>query len=155
MKFRIATAAVLALGVALGTSGCNLIQPQATTKQYDASDGIGVNVGALKLRDLILISNDGQIGSLILTGVNTTGTDITLTITYGGDHKVEHVIPSSDLGGASWGGPGESQIILDAIETEPGAMIQLAFNDGTETVSTLVPVLTTGQPEYAGLEPKS
>ena len=44
MKFRIVLAASLALGVALGTSGCNLIQPQATTKQYDASDGVGVNV---------------------------------------------------------------------------------------------------------------
>jgi hypothetical protein len=154
VKFRIAIAAALAVGVALGTTGCNLIQPQATTKHYDASDGVGVNVGALSLRDLIVISNDGITGSLLLTGVNTTGSDIKLTITYAGGGKVEQLIPSSDLQGTTWGGHGDAQIILNNIATKPGSLIELAFTDGIETVSTLVPVLSTGQPEYKGLEPK-
>lgn len=154
MKFRIALAAVLAVGVALGTTGCNLIQPQATTKHYDASDGIGVNVGSLKLRNLIVISNDGKIGSLLLTGVNTTGQDVNLTVTYAGGKKVVESVPSSDFRGTTWGGRDEPQIILEGIDTEPGGMIELAFTDGIETFATLVPVLTTGQPEYAGLEPK-
>ncbi len=154
MKFRIVLAASLALGVALGTSGCNLIQPQATTKQYDASDGVGVNVGALKLRNLIVISNDGQLGSLILTGVNTTGHDATLTISYGDGKMSQQIVPSSDLRGKTWGGHDESQIILDGINTKPGALLQVTFSDGTGNNSTLVPVLTTGQPEYKGLEPK-
>ena len=154
MKFRIALAATLAVGVALGTSGCNLIQPQATTKHYDASDGIGVNVGALKLRNLIVLSNDGELGSLLLTGVNTTGKDATLTVTYGGGKQVQQVIPSSDLRGTTWGGHDEAQIILKDIATAPGSMIELGFTDGVETIPALVPVLTTGQPEYNGLEPK-
>jgi hypothetical protein len=153
VKIRIAVAAVLALGVALGTSGCNLIQPQATTKHYDASDGVGVNVGALKLRNLIVLSNDGVIGSLLLTGVNSTGADLKLTITYA-NGKTTQIVPSSDLGGKTWGGHDEPQIILNNISTAPGAMIELSFTDGTETVTTLVPVLTTGQPEYQGLEPR-
>ena len=153
MKFRIAIAAVLAVGVALGTSGCNLIQPQATTKHYDASDGVGVNVGALKLRNLIVLSDDGVIGSLLLTGVNTTGRDVTLTATYG-EGVTKQVVPSSDLRGKTWGGHGEPQIILTNINTAPGAMIEISFTDGVETVTTLVPVLTTAQPEYKGLEPK-
>ena len=154
MKFRIVLAASLALGVALGTSGCNLIQPQATTKQYDASDGIGVNVGALKLRDLIVISNDGQLGSLILTGVNTTGHDITLSIGYGEGKISQQIVPSSDRRGKTWGGRNESQIILDGINAKPGAMLEVTFSDGTGNNTTLIPVLTTGQPEYNGLEPQ-
>ena len=154
MKFRIVLAASLALGVALGTSGCNLIQPQATTKQYDPSDGVGVNVGALKLRDLIVISNDGELGSLILTGVNTTGRDIALTMGYGEGKVSRQIVPSSDLRGKTWGGHDQPQIILDGINTKPGALLQITFSDGTGNNTTLVPVLTTGQPEYKGLEPK-
>jgi hypothetical protein len=154
VKFRIALAAVIAVGVALGTTGCELIQPQATTRHYDASDGVGVNVGALKLRNLIVLSNDGELGSLLLTGVNTSGKDITLTVTYGSDTKIIQTVPSSDFRGTTWGGHDEPQIILGGIATAPGGMIELAMTDGVETVSTLVPVLTTGQPEYAGLQPK-
>ena len=47
MKVRIVVAAALAVGISLGTAGCNLIQPQATTNPYDASDGVGINVGDL------------------------------------------------------------------------------------------------------------
>lgn len=154
MKFRIAIAAVIAVGVALGTTGCGLIQPQATTRHYDASDGIGVNVGTLKLRNLIVLSNDGTTGSLLLTGVNTTGKDVELTVTYAGGKKAVQAIPSSDFRGTTWGGHDEPQIILGGIDTAPGGMIELAFTDGVETVATLVPVLTTGLPEYEGLAPK-
>lgn len=154
MKIRIVIAAAIAVGVALGTTGCGLIQPQATTRHYDASDGVGVNVGKLKLRNLIVLSNDGLIGSLLLTGVNTTGKAIDMVATYGSGINVVQSVPSSDLNGTTWGGHGEPQIILGNIDTQPGAMIEIMFTDGTESVSTLVPVLTTGQPEYEGLQPK-
>ena len=65
MKFRAVIAAAIVAGVALGTSGCNLIQPQATTKSYNASDGVAVQVGTLNLQNLILISNDGELASLM------------------------------------------------------------------------------------------
>jgi len=154
VKIRIVLAAVIAVGVALGTTGCELIQPQATTRHYDASDGVGVNVGVLKLRNLIVLSNDGELGSLLLTGVNTTGKDVKLSVTYAGGTNVVETVPSSDFRGTTWGGHGEPQIILPGIATAPGGMIELALTDGVETVTTLVPVLTTGQPEYQGLEPK-
>jgi hypothetical protein len=154
VKIRIVIAAAIAVGVALGTTGCELIQPQATTRHYDASDGVGVNVGKLKLRNLIVLSDDGVIGSLLLTGVNTTGKPIDMVATYGSGNSVVQSIPSSDLNGKTWGGHGDPQIILGNIDTQPGAMIEISFTDGAETVSTLVPVLTTGQPEYKGLQPK-
>ena len=67
MKVRIVVAAALALGVAFGTAGCNLIQPQATTTPYDASDGVGINVGDLSLRNLMIISDNGETGNLLLS----------------------------------------------------------------------------------------
>ena len=156
MKFRAVIAAAIVAGVALGTSGCNLIQPQATTKSYNASDGVAVQVGTLNLQNLIVISNDGELASLMLTGVNTTGKDQVLTINYvaaGVAHSVSQIVPSSDQRGTTWGGKGEPQIILEQIATAPGSMMEIAFAADGGSVSTLVPVLTTAQPEYNGLEP--
>lgn len=156
MKFRIVIAAAIAAGVALGTSGCNLIQPQATTKSYDASDGVSLAVGAVNLQNLIVISDNGELASLMLTGVNTTGRDQTLTINYvaaGVAHTVTQVIPSSDLRGTTWGGKGDAQILLTQIATKPGSMMELSFAADGAKGSTLVPVLSTDQPEYNGLGP--
>lgn len=119
MKFRIAIAAVIAVGVALGTTGCGLIQPQATTRHYDASDGIGVNVGTLKLRNLIVLSNDGTTGSLLLTGVNTTGKDVELTVTYAGGKKAVQAIPSSDFRGTTWADTMNPRLFLAASTPHP------------------------------------
>jgi len=156
VKFRIIAAVAIAAGVALGTSGCNVIQPQATTKSYNASDGVAVTVGSINLQDLIVLSNDGKLASLLLTAVNTTTADKTLTINYvsaGVNHTKSIVVPVNEHVGTTWGGHGDPQIILDQIATAPGSMMEISFSVDGATQSTLIPVLTTAQPEYKGLEP--
>lgn len=155
-KTRIIAAAILAASVALGTTGCDMIQPQATTKHYDASDGISLNVGSLGVRNAIVISDDGELASLLVSVVNGTGSARTLSIQYVGagvSHTVSVAVPTSDLRGTTWGGHNDPQIILPQIATHPGSMLEINFSDGTATQSTLVPVLTTAQPEYNGLGP--
>ena len=158
MKVRIVVAAALAATVALGLSGCNLIQPQATTKHYDASDGVGVNVGDVQLRNLILISDNGTDGNLLLTAANTTGKDVTVSIQYTVDGKVlggELTVPHSQFT-TDWGRKGQAQIILNDINTAPGGILPVTFQSGnSDSKTAYVPVLTTGQPEYAGLAPKA
>ena len=158
MKVRIAISAILAIGLALGTTGCNLIQPQATTHQYDPSDGIGVNVGEVQLRNLILISNDGEAASLLLSAINTTGSDIDLSIQFlskGTMVQGQLTVPSSHTP-TSWGGAKEDKIVFEGINAQPGSLLEVYFQYGSADGKTaLVPVLTTGQPEYEGLEPST
>ena len=71
VKVRVLVAAALAVSVALGTAGCNLIQPQATRIAYDPSDGVSVNVGGLDLRNLMIISDNGKTGNFLLSAVNS------------------------------------------------------------------------------------
>jgi hypothetical protein len=157
VKLRIAVSAALAISIALGTTGCNLFQPQATRNHYDASDGVAVNVGELDLRNLIVISNDGQLGSLVLSGINTSKLDATVTVQYQSEGKMQKetfALPYSEQP-TSFGGRDEPQIVLHNIGTEPGAMMQIFFTTGTVAgAGTLVPVLSSAQPEYAGLAPK-
>lgn len=157
MKVRIVVAAALAATVALGLSGCNLIQPQATLKQYDASDGVGVNVGEINLRNLIVITDNGKDGNLLLTTVNTTGEDVDLSIQYtvggtvlGGVLTVPHGQTSTDFGRT-----GQEQIILTDIDTPAGAVLPITFQYGNADSKTVyVPVLDSDLPEYSGLAPK-
>ncbi len=158
MKVRIVVSALVAIGLALGTSGCNLIQPQATTQHYDASDGIGVDVGDIDLRNLIVISDNGTSGSLMMSAINTTGSDVLLNVEFESDGVMvggRLKVPYSQQP-TSWGSTPETQLILEGINTEPGAMLKVYFQYGeAEGKSVLIPVLTSGQPEYRGLEPAS
>jgi hypothetical protein len=156
VKIRSVLIGVLIASVALGTAGCNLIQPQATTHHYDASDGVGVNVGPVQVRNLILISDNGEAGQLMFDAVNTTGADIVLHISF----TVDGVVTTQDVTIVSaeqpvgFGGPGEPQVQLYSFGVAPGGMLQLALQAAdSETKSVFVPVLTTGQPEYNGLTP--
>ena len=156
MKVRIAISAILALGLVLGTTGCNLIQPQATTNFYNASDGISVNVGELQLRNLILISDDGTTGSLLMSAINTTGSDVNLSVQFlskGAMVDGQLVVPSAQAA-TSWGSQAEDKIVFEGMDSAPGSMLEVYFQYGSaDGVTALVPVLTTGQPEYKGLEP--
>ena len=157
MKVRIVVAAALAVGVALGTSGCNLIQPQATRHAYDASDGIGVNLNGLDLRNLIVISDNGETGNLLLSATNSSGEDVELHIGFvsGGTVVDGHLeVPSNDKIPTSWGSGSEDRIILGGINTMPGGLLEISFEANGEQKTALVPVLTSSQPEYEGLAPK-
>jgi hypothetical protein len=156
VKIRFVLVAALVASVALGTAGCNLIQPQATTKKYDPSDGVGVNVGALQLRNLILISDDGVTGQLMFDAINTTGSDIDLNIAFTANGMVSTQVVTivSSLWPISFGGRDEPQVQLTDFGVPPGAMIELSLLAGdSETKTLFVPVLTTQLPEYNGLTP--
>ena len=156
MKVRITVSALLAIALSLGASGCNLIQPQATTRMYDASDGISANVGDLQLRNLILISNDGKSASLLMAAVNTTGSNVKLSMQFlskGALVSGQIDVPSSNSA-TSWGSATANKIIFDGIDTTPGSMLQVYFQYGDADGKTaLIPVLTSKQAEYKGLQP--
>ena len=157
MKIRAVLAIALALAVATGTAGCNLIQPQATTKQYDASDGVGVNLGDLDLNNLILLSdNGGESGNLVVGAINTSGAPITLNISYtsnGSLATVVAVIPTSERV-IGYGGKDQPQIVLRDFDVAAGGTLTLTLQAGDgDTRVTIVPVLNTDLPEYRGLTP--
>lgn len=158
MKVRVIVAAALAAGVLLGTSGCALIQPQATRTAYDPSDGVSMDLGIVDIENLTVISNDGLTGSLLMSVANSSGEDVTLHLGFvsGGSMAEGTVnVPSNDQEPTSWGSDKEEKLILGGINTMPGGLLQMAFaaNNG-EIKTVLVPVLTSEQPQYEGLEPQ-
>lgn len=155
MKARIAASIVLAVGIALGTAGCDLIAPQETLRIVTASDGVNGKVGSVDVRNAMIISDDGKVGNLVVTLVNQGDTPHLVTIKQGDDIKVGQVsVGAGTL--RSIGGPTEKRLTIEHLDTKPGALHKVYFQYGDEPgVQLNVPVLDGSLPEYQDYAPTS
>ena len=153
MKARLAASAALALGIAIGGSGCAMITYQATTEKYDASDGVPADVGTLDIRNILVVSEDGRDGNLVMTVVNTGDDDVTLEVqVVDGSSSVELDIDAGET--IALGTDEEEPLLLEGIDAEPGTLVPLYFQYGTEEGAEVqVPVLDGRLPEYEDLVP--
>jgi hypothetical protein len=153
VKARLAASAVLAVGLVLGASGCSMLTYQATTEHYDASDGVSVNVGDLDVRNILVVSDDGEDGNLVLTVVNTGEDDAELGVQVG-EGGSEPLIIEVEAGATVSLGGDEEPLLLEGIDTQPGALLPIFFQYGTaEGIEKLVPVLDGRLSEYSDLAP--
>ncbi|NQX29792.1 hypothetical protein HQQ81_20790 [Microbacteriaceae bacterium VKM Ac-2854] len=154
MKARIAASIVLAVGVAMGTAGCNLIAPQATTYHYDPSDGVSANVGDIAVRNAMIISDDGELGNLVVTVVNSGTEDIDLDVQYETAGGLGSATITAEPGTTVVGEHGDQVVQLEDLGTVAGSLITTYFSYGSEEqAEALVPVLTSDMESYSTLAP--
>lgn len=126
---------------------------QATTEAYTPGDGIAADIGDLDLRNVLIVSDDGVDGNLVMTVVNTGEEDVSLGLQFGDDSQTVEVEVEA---GASLvlGGGDEEPLLLEGIDTEPGSFLPVYFQYGdAEGAEKLVPVLDSSLPEYSSLAP--
>lgn len=127
---------------------------QATTEHYDASDGVSANVGDLDLRNVLVVSEDGVDGNLVMTVVNTGDEDATLGVQFGegGGEVVDVEVEAGQT--LVLGSDEEDPVLLEGIDAEVGGLLPLYFQYGdVEGIEKMVPVLDARLPEYADLAP--
>jgi len=127
---------------------------QATTEHYDASDGVSANVGDLDLRNVLVVSDDGADGNLVMTVVNTGEDDATLGVQFGegGGDVIEVEVEAGQT--LVLGSDEDEPVLLEGIDAEVGGLLPMYFQYGdVEGVEKLVPVLDARLPEYADLAP--
>lgn len=140
--------ASLAMGgaLALTATGCAMISPQATTISYSAAEGTNVvGAGPVQVRNAQIVANeDGSEGNFVAALVNDTDETQTLNIDFGGedsDISLTVRVPADTV--LSLGAEdGEEPILIENLDTMPGAYIDAYFQSGDaggELVS--VPVL--------------
>lgn len=146
---RIAGAAALATAALLGMSACSLVAPVATLIEYDPADGVGADLGDVKVRDAqALIGDSGAISIylyVINSGAETAqlnvalgegGTDGTETLTLragtsstvGGPDDTDSIIvedPTAALLGGLYP-------VYVQVGDEPGQVLQLPVLDATD-----------------------
>ena len=159
MRRRIALAAVLAAGLILGTTGCGLFAPQATLIPYDASDGVSVNVGALEVRNALVISPKGTDGALVGVFINTSKKALTVDLDYtthssGTAKTFEQPIELEPGEVISFGNPGVKQLVLNDLNVEPGSLVKVYIAPaGVAGKNVLLPVLINSDGVYNGDAP--
>ena len=146
---------VVAAGILLGTSGCNLFAPQATTIHYDASDGVSGNLGDLAIRNAMLITDDGENANLVVHVVNGGDDDIELLVQYdGAGEKVDKTVTIDANATTEFGIPGGESVAVESLNASAGSLFPVFFQYGDLTgIELLVPVLDGTLPEYSTLVP--
>jgi len=147
---------IAAIGIgALAFTGCSAINPQSTTMNYSASDGVKLDMGNLELRNVLIVSGGADApGRVLGTFYNTSASDITLTIGGARGSQTEVTVKA---GGNPVVLDGKAdKAILSTISSPPGAMEALNLRQsggGTETATLNVPVLDGTLAEYKSMVP--
>jgi hypothetical protein len=151
VKARLAASAVLALGIAIGGTGCGMITYQATSEPYDPSDGVSAEVGALAIRNILVVSEDGDEGSMTLSVTNSGTEDATLELEVGSETlEVDVEAGQTVAPGAS----DEDPLLVEGLDAEVGGLVPVfVTTEGAEGREVSVPVLDGRLPEYEDLVP--
>lgn len=157
MRARIAASVLLSAGILLGTSGCNLYAPQATTIQYDASDGVSGNVGDVGVRNVIVLSEDGETANVLVSLVNQGDAPVSLNVQYeAASGKVTQTITVNGNSVVSLGAEDAPALVLENVDVAPGTLFPIFFQYGEETgVEVLAPVLDGTLITYSTLLPEA
>lgn len=89
-KARRTVMASLAAAAIVGATGCSAINYQATTHQYDPSDGVGVEIEDVKYADIIFLTTRDSdaaraIGSIVNTAYGPQAQDAQVEISVDGE----------------------------------------------------------------------
>ncbi|MCC6269873.1 MAG: hypothetical protein IT190_01200 [Microbacteriaceae bacterium] len=155
MRARLAASAILVALLAVGTTGCTFMTDQATTNKYDPSDGIGTSLGNITVNNALLVTEDGENASLVISLHNASDFGVRVSIQYedAAQSKVNDSIYVNSQSVVSLGAAGPSSVTLHGIDAPAGSLFPVFLQYGDVTGEQLwLPVLTPTGP-YAGLAP--
>lgn len=149
----VATATTAALAAAtLLLTGCSATNPITTQDDYAASDGSHVELGDLRLGNLIVLAaGQGEPGAVIGSVTNDAGEATRVTIAVAGaeagtfrvDGRTTVLLGQED---------GET-LEVESVEEPPGAFVDLTVTSDAGSTTVGVPVLDGTLPEYADAVP--
>ncbi|MBT1634530.1 MULTISPECIES: hypothetical protein [Clavibacter] len=159
MRARTASSIVLAALIAVGTSSCTFITPQATQISYFPSDGFDATVGDIEVRNAILLTEGGSAtgASLVVTLVNNSGDSQRVSFQHevsegSADRETRTVTAAPGL--TKFGAEDSQRITFDTVEPTPGSLTKIYIQYGdAEGVEMDVPVLNGDQETYTNLVP--
>lgn len=152
-RSRVAVAGA-ALVLAAGLAGCSVTNPMTTQNNYDASDGVSVELGDLTLRNLLVLTSAEGAPGTVLGALTNDGSDAArVSIAVAGE-QAGRPVPVDGRATVVVGPESEATVDVDAVPAAPGDFLELEISSdlgGTSTVQ--VPVLDGTLPEYADLVP--
>lgn len=149
---KITSAVAISVAVLLGTTGCSLSGNVASMQHYAPSDGSQIDIGNVKLRNFIYLTDGVNGGKLIGTFVNNEPKEISFQLEYvDGDlrAKTEPIyIPAGETVGL--GSSGDTEGFGVTLNAVPGSNVTMWVSiDGATGKEFVVPVLDGTLEQYA------
>jgi hypothetical protein len=140
-------AIALSGALALSLSGCTMWMHVETARPYHPSDGVNVTVGDLQLRNVLVLTEDGELGNLIGTAVNLTGSDIDFTVQWKADGQYQEVELTADANGRTSFGI-DDQVTLEPLGESAGGLLEAVVHLTDDQKGVRIPVLDATLVEY-------
>lgn len=152
MQPRTVAAAAAAVAVVFAATGCNILTPQATTIQYDPSDGVSGATGTVRFHNAMLIGEpEGDALNLVVTFTNEG--EATFVEVRTGDETQQIRVPE---GVTPFGFGDAEQLVFPAGDVTFGSLQNVSFQaDGAEPVGVQVQLFSTEFPGYETLGPEA
>ena len=142
-----------ALGAALALSACQTQSPIQTNVSYVPSDGVPADLGAVQLRDLVVISS-GKDQPGVISGAMSNSGSSDARVGFATDSGQAVYASAQAHSQLELSGPGESQVQLASVPA-PGDVVRLTVQTSSApAVVVWVPVLSP-RGYYATLAPTS
>lgn len=152
MRARAVAAIALSGALAFGLSGCNMYMHVETARYYDPSDGVGASIEGLELRNLLVVSEDGELGNLVGGAVNTSDTDFIFMVQWTAAGSKHQVVLTANANSTTLFGIDE-QVLIDPVGEIPGGLLVATVHVATGQQELRIPVLDSTLAEYAALTP--
>ena len=139
----LAKALATSVAAAAVLSGCQVMSPIQTTVPYQAANGVAVDLGAVQIRDLVVVSRaKGEAGALSGMVVNNGTESVTISFAAAASGGSVMAQAPADKQTRLSGVPGTAPVTLPSIDAAPGGIVKLTVSTpagGASEVS--VPVL--------------
>jgi hypothetical protein len=155
VKSRLFASIAIGALVALGTTGCSMISPQATLIHYNPSDGVSATAGDIEIRNALIVADDeGTAGNFLAAVVNPTDSPVSVSIEFGeGADTVSEMLFVGANSTVSLGAEDEDPILVEGLELLPGTDVPVYFSAGDGGSLTAVPIVDGELPYYAPFVP--
>jgi hypothetical protein len=139
-----------AIGAALALSACQTQSPIQTDVTYDPADGVPVDLGAVQLRDLVVISSGkGEAGVLSAAASNSGSSSTRIAFALASGSPVYAEVPAGSQERLS----GSTQVQLPSMPVAPGDVVKLTVQSPSAPAAVVdVPVLPPTD-HYATMSP--
>lgn len=149
---KITSAVAISAALMLGATGCSLTNNVASLQQYAPSDGSQIDIGNVKLRNFIYLTDGVNGGKLIGTFVNNEKSEISFQLEYlDGDLRAKTqpiYIPAGET--LAMGSAGDTEGFGVTLNAQPGSNVTMWVSiDGATGVELVVPVLDGTLEQYA------
>ena len=148
------TSILAAVALLATLTGCTFLADQTVQTPYDPSDGFGTQVGGVDIRNVLLVTDDGETANLLVNLINTSGENVAMKVSWEtSTGRTERNLYVAAGATKSFGNP-SNQVILRGLDAELGSLFPVYFQYGDNEGSELdVPVLDGQLPEYSDLVP--